>query len=74
MTNLLRVIAVVLIAAGILGLVYRSFTYTKETHEASVGSLKLEVKEKDTVAIPIWAGVAAIVVGGGLLLFSGMRR
>lgn len=74
MNNLLRVIAIVLIAAGILGLVYRSFTYTKETHEAKVGSLSLQVQEKDTVAVPIWAGVAAIVVGGGILLFAGMRR
>ena len=74
MNNLLRVIAVLLIAAGVLGLVYRSFTYTKETHEANVGPLQLELKEKDTVSVPIWAGVAAIVVGGGLLLFAGMRR
>ena len=74
MNNLLRVIAVVLIAAGILGLVYRTFSYTKETHEAKVGPLSLEVKEKDTVTVPIWAGVAAIAVGGGILLFAGTRR
>ena len=74
MNNALRVIAVVLIAAGILGLVYRSFTYTKETHEAKLGPLQLEVKEKDTVNVPVWAGVAAIVVGGGILLFAGIRR
>ena len=74
MNNLLRIIAVVLIAAGILGLVYRSFTYTKETHEANVGPLQLELKEKDSFTVPVWAGVAAIVVGGGLLLYAGMRR
>lgn len=74
MNNVLRVIGVVLIAAGILGLVYRSFTYTKETHEAKLGPLQVELKEKDTVSVPIWAGVAAIVVGGGLLLVAGTRR
>ena len=68
----LRILAIVLIAAGILGLVYGSFSYTKETHEANLGALKLEVKEKQTVNVPVWAGVAAIAVGAGLL-FAGSR-
>ena len=64
----LKIAAIVLIAAGILGLVYGSFSYTKETHEAKIGSLELSVKDKETVNIPVWAGVGAIVVGGLLLL------
>lgn len=74
MNNLLRLIAVALIAAGVVGLVYRSFSYTKETHEAKLGPLQLEVKEKDSFTVPTWAGVAAIAVGGGMLLFAGFRR
>ena len=70
--NGLRILALALIAAGILGLVYGSFSFTKETHEANVGSLKLQVKEKETVNVPVWAGVGAIVVGAGLL-FAGSR-
>jgi len=63
-----KIAGIVLIAAGILGLVYRGFSYTKETHEATIGPLELSVKDKETVSIPTWAGVGAIAVGGLLLL------
>jgi TRAP-type C4-dicarboxylate transport system permease small subunit len=64
----IKIVAVVLIVAGILGLAYGSFSFTKETHEAKIGPLELSVKEKETINIPVWAGVAAIVVGGILLV------
>jgi TRAP-type C4-dicarboxylate transport system permease small subunit len=63
-----KIVGIVLIAAGILGLVYGGFSYTKQTHEAKLGSLELSVKDKETVNVPVWAGVGAIVVGGLLLL------
>ncbi len=63
-----KLIAVVLIVLGIAGLMYGKFSYTKDTHTAKIGPLDLSVKEKETVNIPVWAGVIAIVVGGGLLL------
>ena len=66
--SVVKIIGVVLIAAGILGLVYGGFSYTKETHEAKIGSLELSMKDKETVNVPIWAGVGAIVIGGILLL------
>ena len=64
----IKIAAIVLIAAGILGLVYGGFSYTKETHEAKIDSLELSVKDKETVNVPVWAGVGAIVIGGILLL------
>ena len=63
-----RMAAIVLIIAGLLGLAYGSFSYTKETHEAKIGPVEIAVKDKETVNIPIWAGVGAIVVGGLLLM------
>lgn len=66
--NALKILGAVLIVAGTLALVYRSFSYTKETHEAKLGPLEFAVKEQETVNIPTWAGVGAIVVGGILLL------
>ena len=71
--NGVKIAAIVLIAAGFLGLVYGSFTYTKETHDAKLGPLELSVKDKETVIIPVWAGVGAIVLGGGLLLVGGKK-
>ena len=71
--NAIKMAAMVLIAAGILGLVYGSFSYTKDTHEAKLGPIELSVKEKETVNIPVWAGVGAIVIGGALLLVGGKK-
>lgn len=63
----IRIMAIVLIVAGILGVVYGKFSYTKETHDAKIGSLELSIKDKQTVNVPVWAGVAAIAAGGVLL-------
>ena len=67
--NAVKILAIVLIAAGVLGLVYGSFSYTKETHQAKLGSVELSIKEKQTVNVPVWAGVGAIVIGSALLFF-----
>ena len=66
--NPVRIAAIVLIVAGVLGLAYGKFSYTKETHEAKIGSLELSVKDKETVNVPLWVGVGAIVIGGILFL------
>jgi len=64
----MRLIAIVLLAAGVLALVYGGFSYTKQTHDAKLGPLEFSVSENRRVNVPIWAGVALAVVGGGLLL------
>ena len=71
--NTMKLLGIVLLVGGILGLVYGGFTYTKETHETKIGPLVLSVKDKETVNVPIWAGVGAIVIGG-LLLVSGSKK
>lgn len=70
--NALKIVAIVLIVAGIVGLLYGGFTYTKSTHDAKIGPLELSIQDKETVNIPVWAGISAIVVGGALL-FSRSR-
>lgn len=65
--NATRLAGVVLIVAGVLGLAYGGFTYTRQTHEAQIGSLELSIQEKKTVNIPLWLGAAALI-GGVLLL------
>jgi hypothetical protein len=67
--NAVKMLAVVLIVAGGLVLAYGGFTYTKDTHEAKVGPIALSIKETDTVNVPVWAGVGAIVAGM-ILLFA----
>lgn len=60
--------AFVLLVAGVLALAYGGFTYTKKSHDAHIGPLELSVKDKQHVNIPVWAGVAAVVIGAGFLL------
>jgi TRAP-type C4-dicarboxylate transport system permease small subunit len=71
--NSIRIVALALIVAGVLALVYGGFSYTKETHDVKLGPIELSVKEKQKVNVPIWAGVGAIVVGG-LLLVLGSKK
>jgi LPXTG-motif cell wall-anchored protein len=64
----MRMIAIVLLAAGVLALAYGGFSYTKQTHDAKLGPLEISVTEKQRVNVPVWAGVTLVVVGAGLLL------
>ena len=72
--NASKIIAMVLIVVGVLGLVYGSFTFTKDTHEAKLGPIELAVKEKETINVPVWAGVGAIAIGSVLLLLGSRNR
>lgn len=69
--NPVKMLAIILIVAGVLGLVYGGFTYTKDTHQAKLGPVELSIKDTQTVDIPIWAGVGALVAG--VILFV-MRK
>ncbi len=71
--NPTRIAAIVLIVAGLLGLVYGGFSYDKETTGAKLGPIELKVTEKKTVNVPMWAGVGAIVAGGLLLVLGGRK-
>ena len=71
--NTIKMVGILLIVAGVLGVVFSTFSFTKETHEAKLGPIELSVREKQTVNIPVWASVAAVVVGGLLLVVGGKR-
>lgn len=68
--NGLKGVAIILLVAGALALVYGGFTYTKKTHKADLGPLSFSIKDKETVNVPVWAGIAAIVAGGVLLFVN----
>lgn len=72
--NLIKIVGIVLIAAGTLGLVYGGFSYTKNTTELKLGPIELSLQEKETVNIPLWAGIAAIAGGVVLLGVGGKNR
>lgn len=63
-----QILAIVLIVGGVLALAYRGFSYTKETHEAKIGPLELQVTEKQRVDLPVWLGAGAVLAGVVLLV------
>jgi hypothetical protein len=67
--NAVKFVAILLIVVGLVGLAYGRFDYTRDTQEAKIGPLELSVKDTETVVIPVWVGVGAVLAGGGLLLF-----
>jgi len=72
--NMFKTAGIVLIIAGVLGLVYGGFSYTKDTTAVKLGSLELSVREKERVNVPLWAGIGAIALGVGLLVAAGRSR
>ena len=72
--NAIKLIAIVLIIGGVLGLTYGGCSNTKDTTAVKLGPLELSVQEKETVNVPVWAGIAAIVAGGLLLVIGGKQR
>jgi TRAP-type C4-dicarboxylate transport system permease small subunit len=71
--NATKLIGIVLIIAGCLGLAYGGFTYTKETTGMKIGPLELKVQEKETVSIPLIASAAGIALGVFLLVAAGKK-
>ena len=69
----IRWVGVILIAAGVLALVYGGFSYTKENTAAKLGPIELKVEETKRVNVPMWAGVAPIALGGVVLLGAGRK-
>lgn len=71
--SITKIVGLALLIAGILALLYGGFTYTRNTHTANLGPIELTVKDKETVNVPIWVGVAAVLGGGALFLFGTKR-
>jgi hypothetical protein len=68
--NAARLVGLVLVVAGALALAFGGFSYTKDSTALKVGPLELSVKQKETVNVPLWAGIGAVVAGGLLLAFG----
>jgi hypothetical protein len=71
--NSTKLVGMILIVLGALALGYGSFSYTKDTTAVKLGPLEVNVKEKETVNVPVWAGVGAILIGGLLLVVGGKK-
>lgn len=72
--NSLKMLGIALLVAGALALVYGGFSYTKNTTAVKLGPIELTVKEKETINVPLWAGIASMAIGGILLVMGGKGR
>jgi len=72
--NPTKIIGIILIVVGALGLALGGFSYTKDTHSAKIGPIQLSVQEKETLNVPVWAGIGAIAIGVVLLVVPGRRK
>lgn len=71
--SIAKILGVILIAAGVLGLVYGGFNYSRDKELAKIGSLEFTIKSEENVNIPIWLSVGVVAAGAALLLFGGKR-
>jgi hypothetical protein len=71
--NSIKIMGLVLIVAGLLGASLGGFSFTRDTHKASLGPINLSVAEEKKVNIPLWASIGAIVAGAALLV-AGSKR
>ena len=68
----MRIIGIVLIVLGIVGLAYQGITYTSHTKVLDIGPIQATKEEHNTIPIPPILGVLSLV-GGVVILASGRR-
>ncbi len=71
--NGLKMAGLAMIIAGALGIAYGGFSYTKDTTAVKLGPIELTVKERETINVPLWAGIGAIAIGAALFIFGGKK-
>lgn len=71
--NALRLTGAILIVLGLAGFFTGGFSFTKETTQAKLGPLELTVKDKESVNVPQWLSLGAMVLGG-VVLVLGFRK
>ncbi|MEP7164999.1 MAG: hypothetical protein ABI741_09895 [Ferruginibacter sp.] len=64
----MRPLGIILIVAGILMLIFRGFSFTKEKKVVDLGPLEINKKEKESVGWPLYAGGIAVAAGVIVLL------
>ncbi|MGH7502174.1 MAG: hypothetical protein ACREL7_10500 [Longimicrobiales bacterium] len=68
----MRVLGIVLIVLGAIGLAIKGFSYTREETVVDVGPIEATAETQETVPIPVW--VSGIVLAAGVVLLVTSKR
>ena len=68
-----RIAGIVLILLGLVGFFTGGFSFTRDKTEAKLGPVELTVKEKESVNIPQWLSIGALLAGV-VVLVVGARK
>jgi uncharacterized membrane protein YidH (DUF202 family) len=66
----MKTIGIVLVALGVIALVYGGINYNKDRTVLDVGSMNITATEHKSIPIPAVAGAVALIGGITLLLFG----
>ena len=69
-----KIIAVLLIALGVIALVYQGITYTTREKVLEVGPITATKEKKETIPLSPILGAVALVGGVALLVFGARGR
>ncbi len=70
----LRIIGAALLILGLAGFLTGGFSFTKETTHAQLGPLQLSVQERESVNVPQWLSIGAMVAGAVVLVLGFRKR
>jgi hypothetical protein len=67
-----KLLAILLIVGGVLGLVYGSLSIVTGHHALDLGVVQLSTWDRQRIYVPVWVGVASVALGSALL-YNGKR-
>ena len=68
-----KLAGIALIAVGVLGLLYGGFNYRKDKEIAKIGTVEFSMETEETVTVPVWLSIGAVIAGAALLAFGGRK-
>jgi hypothetical protein len=72
--KIMMIIGLILIALGVVGLIYGGITYTSSKDVVNVGSVHLQVDQKKQIPLSPIAGAVAVGIGTILIVIGRRRR
>jgi hypothetical protein len=71
--NAAKITGIILIVVGLAGFFTGGFSFIKDTTAAKIGPIEVKVQERESVNIPQWLSLGALVLGA-VVLVVGFRK